>query len=146
MAIQVKTPLIETHILEKCDKLYGNTGSPTKIQIRQASQGEEELRSSLLALTDRRMDNEGVLFRTKVSLDDLHREEVFLTLADCDILDSALDDDGQPKRLFTFEKNRISNKAEFLKAWARLDPPMADEIIEKVHETNKHWGPGGNAG
>ena len=140
MPIKIKAPMIESHTLDKCDKLFENTGSATVIKVRQATQGEEEQRNSLYALTERRINpDDSVSFHTHVSIDDVFREEVWLTLADCNIEDS----EGEP--LFYFMCNRLEDKPAFIKAWHRLDPAMADEIIEKVHETNIQWGPQGNA-
>lgn len=142
MPIRIKVPLVENFILEKSDKLLENTGNPTIVKIRQASQGEEEERNALFALTEKRIHLEDGMtsYHTYISVDDVWREEVWLTLADCNIEN----EDGEP--LFQFKANRISmEKNEFKKAWGRLDPHVASEIIEKVHAVNQQWGPAGNA-
>jgi hypothetical protein len=141
MPISIKPPLIQSFVLEECDKLFENTGAPTTIKVRQASQGEEEERNSLFALTEKRFKADGdVSYHTHVSIDDVWREEVWLTMADCNITNDLTGD-----QLFTFNGNRLSSKEAFLKAWRQLDVRMAQEIIKKVHEANIQWGPQGNA-
>lgn len=138
MPLKLSPPVIETFELEKSDKLFDNQGDPTIVKIRQATNGEEEQRDKLLSLVEKRYEQSSIVFVSSLGYSELHREEVFLTLAECNIEK----EDGTP--LFEFKDKRLDDKTAFLKAWARLQPEIAAEIIEKVHEVNLQWGPQGN--
>lgn len=138
MPLQLKPPVIEVFSLEKSDKLFDNMGEPTIVKVRQATNGEEEQRDKLLSLVEKRYEESSIVFVSSLGYSELHREEVFLTLAECNIEK----EDGTP--LFEFKNQRLHDKPKFLAAWARLHPEIAAEIIEKVHEVNQQWGPQGN--
>lgn len=139
MPVKIRKPFIETFVLEKTDKEFQNDGPPTVIKVRLATNGDEEQRNSLWALTERKVNQDATIsVVTRLGMTDLHREEVWLTLSECNIEN----EDGSS--LFDFKDGRLTDKMQFEKAWGRLDPIMAEEIIEKVHEHNKQWGPLGN--
>lgn len=143
MPIKLKPPLIKDEFLEKSDKHFGiePPEPPTTIKIRQAAQGEEESRNSLFNLTQKKYESDGTIsFYTKLGMEDVWKEEVFQCLMDCNILDDA------GNKLFKFDKNgRLTSREEFYVSWSKLDPFIADEIIEKIHDLNAQWGPQGGA-
>jgi len=127
-------------ILEESDKIIGNTTEPTKISVRQASQGEYTRRQDLFSSWKRQFDPEvgGDVVIQHFNYEIMKRLEVYLTLADCNIEDS----DGSV--LFRFRDGRISmQESEFNKAWGKLPLIIANEIHQKVLAVNPDWGPGG---
>ena len=139
MPIRIKPPTLQDFILEKTDKEFENVGSPTTVRVRQATQGDEESRESLFNLTQTKFTNSGERIQSNtLGMNDVWRREVFLTLSDCNIeLEEGV-------RLFEFKNGKLVDENKFHDAWMKLDPIVADEIIEKVHELNTQWGPEGN--
>ena len=140
MAIKLTAPVNETFVLTKSDKKFKNEGEPTKISVRQASQGEQEQRARVFAEISRVIENEDVFGTTSMairqswSMEELKRVEVYLTLADCNIED----ENGDP--LFKFRNGRLAmQESEFKNAWYKLPPSVADEIHEKIMEVNLMW-------
>ena len=134
MPIKLSTPLVEDFILEKSDTELKNNGEPSRVTIRQATQGDRERRDKVLYAFERKFKSDNEIEVTqKVAYDDVIRTEVMLTLASCNIDNM----DGKP--LFTFEDGRVKSEREFEKAWASLPPIVADEISEKVHIVNILW-------
>lgn len=68
-----------------------------------------------------------------VTMDDVRRMEVFLTLASCNIKKQ----DGSP--LFTFKNGKLVDRDAFEKSWALLPPQCSEEIHEFVLSHNKLW-------
>jgi hypothetical protein len=141
MPLKVLPPLIENYVLAKSDAKYNNEGAPSMIKVRQATRGDEEDRNRLLALVEKNYKVDGsVSFLSDVSFDDVEREEVFLTLADCNLVDK----DDKP--LFQFKDNRINmTKKAFTDAWCSLNYDIAAEISLCVKKFNVQWGASGNA-
>jgi hypothetical protein len=138
MPIQLATPKKKEFVLEKSDEALGNTGDavePTKIVVRQATQGDVELRNALFADFTREYDGRIVKVVQRISYDDIRRLEVFLTLCSCNLLNAKGDS------LFTFVNDRLVDQNAFNRAWASLDPVLAIEIGEKVLEMNPLWQP-----
>lgn len=138
MPIQLGAPKKKEYILVESDKALGNTEAdavPTKISIRQATQGDVELRNALFADFTREYDGRMVKVVQHISYDDIRRLEVYLTLTACNLLDSK----GEP--VFTFINDKLVDQIAFKRAWAGLEPVIAIEIGEKVLEMNPIWRP-----
>ena len=140
MAYKLSAPIIEDFILVDSDKIFNNEGDPTRIAVRQASQGEQERRARVFAEISRVIDNENIFGATSLtlrqtwSMEELKRVEVYLTLAACNIQD----EDGSP--LFTFKNDRLAmDESAFRDAWYLLPPMIAEEIHSKVLEVNYVW-------
>jgi hypothetical protein len=135
MPIQLSAPKKKEFTLEDSDKELKNEGEPTKIVVRQATQGDIEMRNTLFADFTREYDGRMVKVTQKISYDDIRRLEVFLTLCSCNITNS------KAEPLFTFRDERLVNQSEFNRAWATLPPVVAVEIGNKVLEMNPLWMP-----
>jgi len=138
MPIQLGAPKKKEFVLVESDLALGNTEAgavPTKITIRQATQGDIELRNALFADFTREYDGRMVKVVQHISYDDIRRLEVFLTLCACNLLDSK----GEP--LFNFTGEKLVDQVTFKRAWASLEPVIAIEIGEKVLEMNPIWRP-----
>ena len=142
MPIKLSPPVEKEFILAKTDQLYGNDGSePTMIRVRQASRGINELRDQRQMTMTQVIDSsrpQEIMYRDFVTMKSLYRYEVFLTLSDCNILDS----DGKPLFRFSVAGNRRvldMSEANFNDAWNQLDEVVALEIIDFVHEVNISW-------
>lgn len=134
MPIKLNPPIIKDYLLTESDKRFKNTGDPTKILVRQAAQGECELRNAVFSEFRREYHaDDSVTVTQRISYDDVVRTEVMLTLAGCNILD----EDGEP--LFVFKGHKVADENAFAKAWAKLDPFIANEMHEKVLELNLLW-------
>lgn len=142
MALKLSSPTTEDFYLVRAEELYGDgNGDPSKITIRQATQGDHERRSRVFAEISRVVENEmdigttSVQLRQRWSMEELKRVEVFLTLAGCDIIGS----DGSP--LFRFNtKGRVAmSEQDFFRAWASLPPEVAREIHDAVLKVNFMW-------
>lgn len=137
MPLILSEPLVQEFPLEKTDKLYPNEkdSKPTMIGVRKASNGDVETRNDLFAKFKRTFATDGSFsIEQEVTMDDVRRREVFLTLTSCNITL----DNGKP--LFEFENGRLKSEKKFEEAWAMLPPEAADEIHELVIKVNKHWG------
>jgi hypothetical protein len=136
MPIKLKSPLKKEFHLIKSDAELGvdETGDPTLITVRQATQGDHELRNDLDSEFRREYDGRTIKVVQRISFDDLRRREVFLTLCACNILD----EDGK-RLLFEFENGRLIDEGKFNTAWGKLPPTVADEMHEKVMEMNPLW-------
>ena len=138
MPIQLGSPKKKEFVLTESDKVLGNTEAdsvPTKITIRQATQGDVELRNALFADFTREYDGRMVKVVQHISYDDIRRLEVFLTLCQCNLLDP------KGESLFTFVNERLVDQVAFKRAWASLEPVLAIEIGEKVLDMNPVWRP-----
>jgi hypothetical protein len=143
MPLKVMSNNKKEFVLKKSDNEFSNKGEPTKVTIRQATQGDFEIRNDLFAEFKREYDGTAIRVIQRISFDDIRRKEVFLTLCECNILD---DQDGdEPKELFSFKDGRLTNEREFLSAWSKLHPSIANEIHEYVLEQNPLWKPEGEA-
>lgn len=140
MPIQLKPPIVKDFILEKSDLAFENSGSPTMITIRQATQEGQERRAELFSKIIREMSggDGSIKLVQQFSFEELKRIEVMLTLSSCNITDE------NGNALFVFSNGFIRDEVAFRKAWGRLDPMIADEIHEKVLEVNIKWGPEGD--
>jgi hypothetical protein len=144
MPLQLAAPLEQTFTLDISDEKFGTDGEPTKVTIKQATQGAIERRSMVYSEVTNVIGTTAELsaemqLRQKWSIEELKRIEVFLTMIGCDITQS----DGTP--LFHFrtvnERTQLDmNENQFKAAWSRLDPIIAAEIHTKVVEVNPDWG------
>ena len=134
MPLQLKAPIVETYPLMKSD----DTGE-TYVVIRQATRQENEQRASQFA--DATFEWQDDLVRGHQTLNPLTMEafEVFLTMADCNIIGK----DGSP--LFKFKDEDGGKRsfdgsfAEFQKRFGQLPDSVADEIHDKVYAHNPQW-------
>jgi hypothetical protein len=142
MAIKILPSLIQEFILSASDLKYNNEGTPTMVKVRQATRGDEETRNHLFAMVEKQYKPEGVIsFTSVISIDDVDREEVFLTLADCNIIKAG--DGNEP--LFKFKNSRFDmSKSDFQASWSSLPFDIAKEISDCVKKVNLQWSPSGN--
>ena len=140
MPLKLSAPLYETFRLERSDEKYGDGGEPTTVRIKQAAQHEHEQRQQLFSILRREYENKNpdtVTLVQVLSLEELKRLEVKLTLVECNIQDE------NGKELFKFTKSdrpRIDmTDTQFANAWGTLPPDVANEIHEKVLEVNVQW-------
>jgi len=140
MPLKLTAPIEKECVLEKSDELFGCEGDPTRVTIRQATQAQHERRSDLWAeMTQEvfgdRVAPDSVRLIQRISLPELHRIEVYCTLAGSNILGV----DGEP--LFKFKNGKLAmTEYEFNIAWGQLLPEIVNEIHEKVLEVNPTWG------
>lgn len=137
MPLTVSKPVKKEFHLAKTDERFGITDGATMITVRQAAQGDHELRNDLTAEFKREYDGTTIRVVQRISFDDIRRREVFLTLCACNIMAP-----GGKKPLFHFENGRLQDEVAFRSAWSQLDPYVADEIHEKVLEVNELWNDG----
>jgi len=134
MPITLKSPLKTEYQLIKSDEELGSGDGATTVTIRQATQGAYELVNKLTETVERQYDGATVKMLQKISFDDIHRKQIYLTLCGCNIMDET----GQTP-LFKFKDEGLVNENEFTKAWGKLPPVIANEILEKVWEMNPLW-------
>jgi hypothetical protein len=142
MALRITAPTKKEFILERTDAAIPTEGGPTTITVRQATQGDNELRNELFAKFQREYNNEGGVKVTQdISFDAIRRREVYLTLCSTNIAA----EDGSA--LFKFNSNgRLTDEVAFRRAWSLLESITADEIHEKVLEMNPNWRSDGGEG
>ena len=134
MPIRIVPPPVKKFILVESDEQLENDGEPTVVFIRPAVQGDEEMRNRLFTSVTSEYVQDAIVSSSTLSIDDLRRVEVFLTLADSNLLGY----DGKP--LFLFENERLSTtEFEFDKVWGQLPNVIAEEIIRYVLEVNQQW-------
>jgi len=140
MALKIDLPTEKVLKLIKADP----TGEAF-VTIRQARQAQHEKRGELFAEASRvwTEGNDQFELKQKVSMEEVRRTEVELTIADCNIEGP----DGEPLFKFATNSNNTKrlamNSLAFAKAWGLLPPEVANEIHEKVVEVNLQWGPDG---
>jgi hypothetical protein len=134
MGLKLAAPVEKKFMLEDADKNYGGEG--TYVIIRQATVRENRSRAEQNKEIIRETTAEGNE-RTilNYSYFNVQRLEVFLTLCECNLLDT----DGQS--LFKFKDNRIRDWSEFIAAWDKLPTDIASEIHDKVLQVNVDWSP-----
>ncbi len=141
MPIRLDVPLEREYVLEHSDKTFGiSDAEPTRISVRQATQGEHERRAALFSQVIREMARDSshedvVRLIQRFSFEELKRIEVQLTLKSCNILGQ----DG--KLLFKFNDNGRIDEHKFKDAWDSLPPSVATEIHEYVLDLNVDWQP-----
>lgn len=135
MPLKLATPIIKTFVLEEADKNYGNNGDPTTVTIRQATTEADMAREAVYSEVTRVFDeNAPVQLRQRWTMAELARREVYLTLAECNIVK----DDGKP--LFKFRDGKLNmQEYDFNDAWGLLPSDVAGEIHDKVLEVNIKW-------
>jgi hypothetical protein len=141
MPIKLIAPQYETFVLERSDDLYDNKDEPTTVTVKQAAQGEHEQRQSLFAKLEQRWNqlspDEVSLVQT-ISMEEVKKLEVYLTLADSNIV--GFDDKPLfPSKTKDGNPSLAMSKTQFANAWAKLLPETAQEIHEKVLELNPLW-------
>lgn len=127
---------MEDHVLVRSDKEFLNTDVATVITIRKATQGDCEARNRLYALVSKEYSEDGssVKFTSNISVDDVKRKEIYLSLAGCNIMGA----NGNP--LFRFKNGRIDGDENyFAKQWGQLPELVANEMIECNEKTNIQW-------
>jgi len=145
MAFKLSAPIEKEFVLDKTDEIYGEKGDePTRVSIRQATQADHERRSSLWDTLTQEVEGEdfsnpdSVRIIQRLSVAELNRLEVYLTIVGCNIVK----EDG--KELFKFKNGKLDmSERAFINAWGLLPPIVANEIHEKVREVNITWAKGG---
>lgn len=140
MPLKLAAPLYKTYRLEETDKKYGDDGEPTTIMVKQATQKEHEERMQLFSILKREYEEgkpETMTLVQVLSMEELKRLEVRLTLVACNILDE------KGNALFQFRAGdhpRLDmTPTQFNAAWGMLPPDVANEIHQKVLEVNVMW-------
>jgi hypothetical protein len=136
MSIKIMPAITKDFTLEMSDEVFNEEGEPpTTLTVRQASQGEHERRGQLFAkwITSTKLDGTNN-FEREFNYQQLKRLEVFLTLVDCNLTNGST---GKPQ--FTFKNGRLDSRPAFDVAWDDLPVMIADEIHDKVLETNPDW-------
>lgn len=134
MPFKLIAPVEKEFTLDRADKFYGVTGSPTRVIMRQASQLQKERRDELFATLTREYDGKAedvVRYVQRFSLSELMRMEVYLSLVGANLED----ENGRPM----FRKGM--SEQDFNRAWGKLPPDVCAEIHEKVYEVNPTWNP-----
>lgn len=138
MAMRLKTPEQKQFPLDIADP-----SGATYVTIRQATQLEQEMRAELWATSSRILrDRVGpeIELRQRISLPEIMRKEIFLTLCACNIED----ENGQPLFQFSTDtqtgRTRPVSEPEFEKAFGKLPLAVAYEIHNKVLQLNPSWG------
>ncbi len=110
----------------------------TRVAVRLATQGDVETRQRYLEAGPRTYkQDQSVLFDSDWTIADTRRLEVFLTLADCNIMIES-DDGGGADTLFHFKDNRFAGSfEEFGKCWQLLPSTWATRIHDCVLEHNE---------
>lgn len=143
MPLKLLSPDADRFELDEIDE--GNLQpdeEPTTVQIRQATmrQVEERARLSEKQSTVYKDGADEVKIESKFNYPELQKLEVFLTLADCNILDT------NGELLFKFKQGRDGigvlsmNYTEFSAAWGKLKPEWANAIHRRVLKVNPTWG------
>lgn len=141
MPIRLDVPLEKEYTLEITDKAFNIPASePTRVTVRQASQGEHERRAALFSQVIREMARDSsqedvVRLIQRFSFEELKRIEVQLTLKSCNIVGP----DG--KLLFKFNAEGRIGEHAFKEAWDTLPPSVATEIHDCVLDLNVDWRP-----
>lgn len=142
MPLKLIAPVYKTFTLERADETYGVKGEETSVMIKQAAQHEHEQRQDLFSTLERKfkdLDPDEISIVSRFSMEELKRQEVWLTLVGCNITDE------KGKSLFPTKKIKgghpalAMRKHEFSQAWGQLPPDVATEIHEKVLEVNLMW-------
>lgn len=142
MPIQLLAPIYKTSVLEKTDAKYNVEGDATIVTVKQATQREHEQRQQLFSTLERKfkgLDSDEITLVQHISMEELKKLEVWLTLCECNILGP----DG--KDLFPSRKGKNDvpqlalTRRQFDDSWGSLPPDVADEIHEKVLEVNFLW-------
>ena len=143
MPLKLISPIYETFNLEKSDEKYGNdSGVPTTVTIKQARQGEAELRANYFAKLERKWNDEipgEVTLIQNIGYEELKRLEVWLVMVECNLED----ENGKllfPSRDSGTKTSLAMTKQQFYDTWSKLPPDIADEIHSKVLEVNPLWG------
>lgn len=141
MPIRLEVPLEKEFVLVETDKAFGIKDSePTRVTIRQATQGDHERRAALFSQVIREMarnasEEDGIRLIQRFSFEELKRIEVQLTMKSCNIIGA----DG--KQLFKFNSDGRISEHNFKEAWDILPPSVASEIHDCVLEVNVDWQP-----
>lgn len=150
MPLQLSPPIEKEFELERSDKMFGTPdGEPTRVMIRQATQGAHERRAALFSQIVREMARDGaedvVRLISRFSFEELKRIECYLTMRACSIEFKA-SEKSKPKALFPFNVKGLITESAFNEAWAKLPPSVASEIHEYVLEVNVDWKPDSELG
>ncbi len=133
MPYTLTKPTKKEHHLVITDAEFAVKAPKTKVTIRIADSGDNNIRKDLFAEFTRTYDkDDSVKVTSRVAYGELARKEAFLTLAACNI-----EDEGKP--LFEFEGDRIKDEDAFNLAWNALPPVVTDEIHLYVRENNFQW-------
>jgi hypothetical protein len=140
MPLKLTAPIYKTFRLEETDKKYGDDGDPTTIMVRQATQREHEERMQLFSILKREYEEgkpETMTLVQVLSLEELKRLEVRLTLVACNVLDES---GGALFKFRSGDNPRLDmTPTQFNNAWGLLPPDVANEIHAKVLEVNAMW-------
>ena len=143
MPLKISIPIEDTFTLDRSDAAYGNDGEPTRVTIRQATQGQNEKRSHIYSEVTNvinRQEEFGaeLQLRQHWSLEELKRMEVFLTMVDSNIMSPT----GEQLFKFSTKGNRQfldMSTNEFKDAFGSIPADIALEIHEKVLKVNPSW-------
>lgn len=132
-------------------KLTTDPDGEAEVLVRQAREGENIERNQLFSKTRYVQTNAlETAAEQEINPSLLRRKEAYLTLGRVSGL-VVVDDNGNETELF---KSRESSdegpsvraamtETEFNRAWNRLPPEMAREIVDFVYKVNPDWDPAG---
>jgi len=138
--LKLKSPDVVEVPLVECDP----TGE-TVVKVRQATMHENTLRADLWATASRIVRDptgEELELKQRLSIPEVMRTEVWLTMVGCNLEDS----EGRP--VFNFRRNAegrdylTMKRGEFDDAWGTLPTDIALEIHRAVIAVNPDWGDG----
>jgi len=140
MAYRISAPLEKDFQLLQTDP-----AGETTVTIRQATRAAQDRRTDLTAEATRIWNDAEVgkiEVKQRISMADLQRLEVYMTLCGCNI------EDADGGALFKFKNDgngrpHLASENQFARAWGQLPDEVASEIHAKVLEVNPQWKPGG---
>jgi len=138
MPLQLKSPEVRVIPLVKCDP----TGETT-VTIRQATMHENTQRADLWATASRIMRDtlgEELELKQRISIPEVMRTEVWLTLVGCNLQDAEGKDLFQFRRTADGRDFMTMTRPNFDSAWGTLPQAIALEIHEAVIAVNADWG------
>jgi Mn-containing catalase len=142
MPIKLIAPIYSTFTLDKSDAVYAKEGDePTTVTIKQARQGEAELRANYFAKLERKWNDDTpgeVTLIQNIGYEELKRLEVWLTMVECNLED----ENGKamfPSKQIAGHPVLAMSKSQFYDTWSKLPSDIADEIHGKVLEVNQLW-------
>ena len=90
MPLKLVAPVYQEFTLDKSDEQYNVEGEGSKVTIKQAAQREHEQRQDLFSTLERKfkeLEPEEISIVSRFSMEELKRQEVWLTLVESNITD-----------------------------------------------------------
>jgi hypothetical protein len=141
MSLKLTPALSQEFELVEPDKIWNVGGEPTRVAIRQATNGDDMARNRLFALVAKEYGaDDSVKYTSTLSIDDVHCKEAYLVLASCNV------ETAGGKALIKFKNDKVDmSEFDFADAWGQLPREYAEAIIELIGQVNPHWTPEGKS-